>query len=165
MWLSLVERCVRDAEVEGSNPFSPTTRVIMRAVFNSQNGCSDSGYIKSSIASVSSPHSGSSWETTSYEVLGRLRRLNNSESVSSYCLLAFTSVGVSSPLVTLHRDDGLAAETAQEFDEPAFAVVALIEFLKDYFKFVRSFLRHSYLASLLQQRNCRWIELGARFRC
>ncbi len=25
MWLSLVERCVRDAEVEGSNPFIPTT--------------------------------------------------------------------------------------------------------------------------------------------
>ena len=24
MWLSLVERCVRDAEVEGSNPFIPT---------------------------------------------------------------------------------------------------------------------------------------------
>ena len=24
VWLSLVERCVRDAEVEGSNPFTPT---------------------------------------------------------------------------------------------------------------------------------------------
>ena len=26
VWLSLVERCVRDAEVEGSNPFAPTQR-------------------------------------------------------------------------------------------------------------------------------------------
>ncbi len=24
VWLSLVERCVRDAEAEGSNPFTPT---------------------------------------------------------------------------------------------------------------------------------------------
>lgn len=30
MWLSLVERCVRDAEVAGSNPVIPTTLFPLR---------------------------------------------------------------------------------------------------------------------------------------
>ena len=29
VWLSLVERCVRDAEAEGSNPFTPTMRSVL----------------------------------------------------------------------------------------------------------------------------------------
>ncbi len=33
LWLSLVERCVRDAEVVGSNPASPTTNMQLRGHF------------------------------------------------------------------------------------------------------------------------------------
>ena len=32
MWLSLVERCVRDAEAEGSNPFIPTTSLKLDTI-------------------------------------------------------------------------------------------------------------------------------------
>ena len=35
MWLSLVERCVRDAEAAGSNPVIPTL------LFEMQSGCDD----------------------------------------------------------------------------------------------------------------------------
>ena len=33
VWLSLVERCVRDAEVVGSNPATPTSRAAVQALF------------------------------------------------------------------------------------------------------------------------------------
>ena len=33
MWLSLVERCVRDAEAAGSNPVIPTKRRCLKMIF------------------------------------------------------------------------------------------------------------------------------------
>ncbi len=34
MWLSLVERCVRDAEVAGSNPVIPTRNILRMETFS-----------------------------------------------------------------------------------------------------------------------------------
>ena len=44
MWRSLVARFVRDEEVAGSNPVTPTTFHLVRAIWLDQGACADAEY-------------------------------------------------------------------------------------------------------------------------